>query len=297
MLRADPFPQLSGETNAADSLASHLGPQNSGQQPSIVSATQSGILCQSIPLGPEIVVSKVFFNMDHFQSLCWICYNITSILCFGFLDCDTCGILCSPTRDQTHTPGPGRQSLNHWAAREVPRVHFEGSSFSSGRFLGGSEGTHTAEDISGAWMRARPSLPDSWLPHGLCPLALAVHQYSSSGFNSKPAHGSTSGQQHSHTFELTSVQTWLLPSTLKPQGDLISLQTQTFPALCQREDLEMSLTEPHGALHPWAAGREVKLREYQLCPKKPLLSSPVSPSFFDFSSPSYRLGLPWWLRW
>ena len=30
--------------------------------------------------------------------------------------------LHSPTRDRTHTPSKGRQSLNHWMAREVPQI-------------------------------------------------------------------------------------------------------------------------------------------------------------------------------
>ena len=30
--------------------------------------------------------------------------------------------LISPTRDQTHTSCTGRQSLNHWTTREVPRA-------------------------------------------------------------------------------------------------------------------------------------------------------------------------------
>ena len=28
---------------------------------------------------------KKFFYMDHFKILYWICYNIASVLCFGFL--------------------------------------------------------------------------------------------------------------------------------------------------------------------------------------------------------------------
>ena len=32
--------------------------------------------------------------------------------------------LSSPTRDRTHTPCIGRQSLNHWTAREVPSLWF-----------------------------------------------------------------------------------------------------------------------------------------------------------------------------
>ena len=41
--------------------------------------------------------------------------------CFGFL---VCGMwdLSSLMRDQTHTPCIGRGSLNHWTAREMPRV-------------------------------------------------------------------------------------------------------------------------------------------------------------------------------
>ena len=31
--------------------------------------------------------------MDHFQSLYWICYNIASVLCFGVLEREACGIL------------------------------------------------------------------------------------------------------------------------------------------------------------------------------------------------------------
>ena len=33
----------------------------------------------------------IFFN-DHFN-LCWICYNIASVLCFGFFAWEACGIL------------------------------------------------------------------------------------------------------------------------------------------------------------------------------------------------------------
>ena len=28
---------------------------------------------------------KDFFHVDHFLSFYWICYNIASVLCFGFL--------------------------------------------------------------------------------------------------------------------------------------------------------------------------------------------------------------------
>ena len=44
-----------------------------------------------------------------------------SAFCFGFWPQGMWDI-SSPTRDQTHTPCIGRQSLNHWTAREVPRT-------------------------------------------------------------------------------------------------------------------------------------------------------------------------------
>ena len=31
------------------------------------------------------IKKKLFFTVDHFKSLYWICYNIASVLCFGFL--------------------------------------------------------------------------------------------------------------------------------------------------------------------------------------------------------------------
>ena len=49
----------------------------------------------------------------------WICYNIASVLYFGFWLQDI-GDLSSPTRDPTHTPCIGRWSLHHWTTREVP---------------------------------------------------------------------------------------------------------------------------------------------------------------------------------
>ena len=40
--------------------------------------------------------SPRIFDMEHFKSLYWICYNIASILCFGFFGCKACGILVVP---------------------------------------------------------------------------------------------------------------------------------------------------------------------------------------------------------
>ena len=53
------------------------------------------------------------------SALYWVCYNIVSVLCFGFW---LRGMwdLTSLTRDWTGTPCIVRQSLNHWIAKEVP---------------------------------------------------------------------------------------------------------------------------------------------------------------------------------
>ena len=45
---------------------------------------------------------------------------VLMFLCFGFFGFEACENLSSPTRDLTHTPCIRRQSLNHWAASEVP---------------------------------------------------------------------------------------------------------------------------------------------------------------------------------
>ena len=60
---------------------------------------------------------KDFFDIDHFQSLYWLCYNIVPAWCFRLLDCKTCGILAPPTRDQNCTPCIG--GLKQLTTREV----------------------------------------------------------------------------------------------------------------------------------------------------------------------------------
>ena len=66
-----------------------------------------------------------FFWCGLFCCCClyWICYNIASVLCFGLLAQRHVGSQLS-ARDRTHTPCIGRQSPNHWTAREVPVVVF-----------------------------------------------------------------------------------------------------------------------------------------------------------------------------
>ena len=63
------------------------------------------------------LVSSLFFNVDHFKSLYWICYSIATVFSFVFffwsqgtwdLSSHSC-TLCI-----------GRQSLNHWTTRKSP---------------------------------------------------------------------------------------------------------------------------------------------------------------------------------
>ena len=62
--------------------------------------------------------------VNHFLSLYWICYNIASALCFFSFSPWGKWDLSSPTSNWTHTPCSGKQSLNHWAAREVPALFY-----------------------------------------------------------------------------------------------------------------------------------------------------------------------------
>ena len=50
---------------------------------------------------------KVFIELD------------SILLLFYVFGCEAC---CSQSRDRTHTSCIGRQSLNHWTAREVPKI-------------------------------------------------------------------------------------------------------------------------------------------------------------------------------
>ena len=67
-----------------------------------------------------------FFFDDHFKSLYWMCYNISSVLCFLlFWHWGMWGLSSLP-RDRTCIllPLTGRGSLKHWIAREVPGLLF-----------------------------------------------------------------------------------------------------------------------------------------------------------------------------
>ena len=69
---------------------------------------------------------KIFFSVDHFYGLYWICYNIASVLWFWFLFFWPWGMwyLSSPARDRTCIPYVGRWILNHWTTWEVPIRYF-----------------------------------------------------------------------------------------------------------------------------------------------------------------------------
>ena len=54
----------------------------------------------------------VFLPLFFFLSLYWICYNIVSVFCFGFLAMRHVG-------SWTCTPCFGERSLNSWTTREV----------------------------------------------------------------------------------------------------------------------------------------------------------------------------------
>ena len=58
-----------------------------------------------------------FFDVDHLKNLSWICYNIASVLYFGFGATGHVGF-SSRNRDRTCIPCIGRWSLNHWTTKK-----------------------------------------------------------------------------------------------------------------------------------------------------------------------------------
>ena len=47
------------------------------------------------PQGLSVLYLKSVFDVDHFKSPYCICYTVDSILCFGVLGHETCGLLAS----------------------------------------------------------------------------------------------------------------------------------------------------------------------------------------------------------
>ena len=64
---------------------------------------------------------NICFDVDHFSSLYWIRYNIPSVLCFVLLAASMWDLNCL-TRGWTHTSFTGRWILNHWNARDFPKI-------------------------------------------------------------------------------------------------------------------------------------------------------------------------------
>ena len=72
--------------------------------------------------------SRRFFDVDHFKSLYWICYNIASVLCFGYFGPEACRILTCQLEIKPTRPSL-EWSLNHWTTREVPDVFNNSGNF------------------------------------------------------------------------------------------------------------------------------------------------------------------------
>lgn len=68
-----------------------------------------------------MVIRKCTITLLHCFSLYWICYNTTSVVSIFCSFFRLLAINHGPlTRDQTHKPCIGRQSLNHCGTREAP---------------------------------------------------------------------------------------------------------------------------------------------------------------------------------
>ena len=66
----------------------------------------------------------LLFKIFLFFKSYWLCYNIASVLCFGFLGPEAYGIF-APWPGIEFVPHALRSGvLNHWAAREVLRQGF-----------------------------------------------------------------------------------------------------------------------------------------------------------------------------
>ena len=95
---------------------------------SLISRLKYGTLCCSIAslfreealcIFACLIKDFFFFDVDHFKSPYWICYDIASVLCFLVFWPQGVWDLSFLTRDRTCTPCTGKQSLNHWTTREV----------------------------------------------------------------------------------------------------------------------------------------------------------------------------------
>ena len=65
-----------------------------------------------------------FFDMDHFKVFTEFIIILLLFFMFWFFGCKSWGNLRFTTRNCTHIPWTGWQSLNHWTTREVPLIFF-----------------------------------------------------------------------------------------------------------------------------------------------------------------------------
>ena len=103
----------------------------------------------------DVFLGKFLFDLDHFKKV----FNefVTTLLLFYVLVFWPRGMwdLGSLTRDLTHTPCTGRQSLNHWTTRKIPTYNFNLHVLSSHyktiyRVPGGSEVKASACNVGDA---------------------------------------------------------------------------------------------------------------------------------------------------
>ena len=101
---------------------------------SLASPASSGGFFTTVPAGKLlstedtnvrkiILVYFFFFWMQAiFKNLFWICYNIASVLCFGFLASRHVRSILATQPGIESTPLHRPQYLNHWISRKVPLV-------------------------------------------------------------------------------------------------------------------------------------------------------------------------------
>ena len=89
------------------------------------SGTEVGVMTWT-PQHQRFKSTNNFFDMDNFLRLYWICYNIASVSCFGFLG-KSMWDHSSLNKDWTLTLFITRQNLNQWTPVAVPGQHLDSS--------------------------------------------------------------------------------------------------------------------------------------------------------------------------
>ena len=71
-------------------------------------------------LNRDVVFFRFIFDVEHLKSLCWIVYNMASVIYVLVFWLRGMWDLSFQIRNRTCTPFIGRWSSNYWTAREVP---------------------------------------------------------------------------------------------------------------------------------------------------------------------------------